>query len=189
MQRDWPLLGPLQWLGYVHKHVKVKLGKDEEHRGWLVTVDPVSASLVLVNFTQRGASVRVVMGHAVDEVEVLQEADQETTELLRTYFLPLRTPKLDPEDLKRRRRCVRKWLEKNRLPVEEDGNELRVAGVLTITAPYGPEDCCSSNQIILDRIQRLIQSYGDLQQTDVDHSHTHLDTLQSDPEPLRPPTD
>ncbi|XP_029949088.1 gem-associated protein 6-like [Salarias fasciatus] len=179
MPHDWLLLGPLQWFSYVHKQVKVKLGRDEEHRGWLVTVDPVSASLVLVNFTERGASVRVVMGHAVEEVEVLREADPETTELLCTYFLPLETPKLDPEDLKRRRECVRRWLEKNRLPVEENGNELRVAGVLTITAPYGPEDCCSSNQIILDRIQRLIRTYRDLPQTDPDHPQTHRDILQT----------
>lgn len=185
MQRDWSLLGPLQWLGYVHKLVKVKAGKDEEHRGWLLTVDPVSASLVLVDFRDQGTSVRVVMGHAVEEVEVLQEADEETAELLRTSFLPQGNPKLDPKDLKRRRGCVRRWLEKNRLPVEEDGIELRVAGVLTITAPYGPEDCCSSNQIILDRIQRLIRSYGDLPQTDPDHR----DLPQTDPDPSGSPAD
>ncbi|XP_034416436.1 gem-associated protein 6 [Cyclopterus lumpus] len=159
MQRDWPLLGPLQWMRYVNKQVKVKTGKDEERRGWLLTVDPVSASLVLVNFGEEGrASVQVVMGHAVEEVEVLQEADEETTERLQTSFLPPETRSLDPAELRRRKGVVRRWLEKNRLPVEEEGDELKVAGVLTITAPYGPEDCCSSNQIILDRIQKLLQN-------------------------------
>lgn len=43
MQCGWPLLGPLQWIRYVNKQVKVKAGKDEELRGWLLTVDPVSA--------------------------------------------------------------------------------------------------------------------------------------------------
>lgn len=43
MQCGWPLLGPLQWTRYVNKQVVVKAGKDEEHRGWLLTVDPVSA--------------------------------------------------------------------------------------------------------------------------------------------------
>ncbi|XP_029285885.1 gem-associated protein 6 [Cottoperca gobio] len=159
MQCDWPLLGPLKWIRYVNKQVKVKAGKDEERCGWLLTVDPVSASLVLVNFKEEGgASVQVVMGHAVEEVEVLREADDETTERLQTSFLPSKTRRLDPEELRKRRGGVRGWLEKNRIPVEEEGDELRVAGVLTITAPYGPEDCCSSNQIILDRIQKLIQS-------------------------------
>lgn len=173
MQCDWPLLGPLQWMRYVNKQVKVKAGKDEERRGWLLTVDPVSASLVLVNFKEDGgASVQVVMGHAVEEVEVLQEADEETTQRLQSSFLPAKTRRLDPEELRKRRAGVRSWLEKNRIPVEEEGDELRVAGVLTITPPYGPEDCCSSNQIILDRIQKLIQSVFQIQP---DHTETDPD--------------
>lgn len=167
MQCSWPLLGPLQWIRYVNKQVTVKVGKDEEHRGWLLTVDPVSASLVLVSFREEGgASVHVVMGHAVEEVEVLQDADEDTIERLQTSFFPLRTCRLDLEELRRRRGGVRRWLERNRVPVEEEGDELRVAGVLTITAPYGPEDCCSSNQIILDRIQKLIQIQPHHPQTD-----------------------
>ncbi|XP_042337884.1 gem-associated protein 6 [Plectropomus leopardus] len=159
MHRSWPLIGPLQWMRYVNTQVKVKAGKNEEHRGWLLTIDPVSASLVLVNFREEGpAAVRVVMGHAVEEVEVLKEADQETMERLQTPFLPLKTCRLNPEELRSRMGGVRSWLEKNRVPVEVEGDELRVAGVLTITAPYGPENCCSSNQIILDRIQKLIQN-------------------------------
>ncbi|XP_068176739.1 gem-associated protein 6 [Antennarius striatus] len=158
MQCGWPLLGPLQWLRYVSKQVKVTVGRDEEFRGWLLTVDPVSASLVLVTFREEGgASVQVVMGHAVGEVEVLQEADEETAARLGASFPPQRCD-LDPEELRRRRRRVRSWLEKNWVPVCEDGEDLRVAGVLTVTPPYGPENCFSSNQIILDRIQTLIQS-------------------------------
>lgn len=162
MQRGWSLLGPLRWNQYVHKHVTVRAGKDEEHRGWMVTVDPVSASVVLVDFGEEGASVRVVMGHAVEEVEVLREMDEETAERLRIFFAPPRAPGLDREELRKMRGGVCRWLEKNRVPVEEQGEELRVAGVLTIRAPYRPEDCCSSNQIILDRIQRLIQIQPDL---------------------------
>ncbi|TDH15553.1 hypothetical protein EPR50_G00009890 [Perca flavescens] len=163
MQCGWSLLGPLQWIRYINKQVKVTAGKDEEHRGWLLTVDPVSASLVLVNFHDDAvgggrASVQVVMGHAVQEVQVLQDADQETTQRLQSSFLPPRARPLAPEQLGQRRAGVRRWLEENRVPVQEDGEELLVAGALTIMAPYGPEDCCSSNQIILDRVQRLIQS-------------------------------
>ena len=97
------------------------------------------------------------MGHAVQEVQVLQEADEETTKRLQNSFCPPQRRRLDPEERRRRRGGVRRWLEENRVPVEEDGEDLRVAGVLTIRTPYGPEDCISSNQIILDRIQRLIQ--------------------------------
>ncbi|CAJ1052775.1 gem-associated protein 6 [Xyrichtys novacula] len=173
MQCGWPLLGPLQWTRYVNKKVNVKAGKDEEHRGWLLTVDPVSASLVLVNFRgESGASVQVVMGHAVEEVQVLQEADEETMQRLQSSFLPTNTHRLDPKEQAAIRGRVRTWLEKNRVPVVEEGEELRVAGVLTITAPYRPEDCCSSNQIILDRIQKLIQNQPCLAGTDPEQTES-----------------
>lgn len=134
-------------------------------------------SVVLVNFSEDRASVRVLMGHAVKDVEVLQEPDSETADRLRSFFCPLTTPILDPEELRRRRARVHQWLEKNRLPVDEDRDKLRVAGVLTIAAPYRPEDCCSSNQIILDRIQKLIQVHleADPDQTEGQVTETSLD--------------
>lgn len=43
MQCGWPLLGPLQWIRYINKQLMVRAGTEAEHRGWLLTVDPVSA--------------------------------------------------------------------------------------------------------------------------------------------------
>lgn len=125
-------------------------------------------SLVLVNFRKEGgATVQVVMGHAVEQVQILQAADQETAERLQACFLPPAIQCLSPEKLRRRKSKTRIWLRKNQVPVEEEGDNLRVAGVLTIAAPYRPEDCCSSNQIILDRIQKLIRNLV-LEKTDLE---------------------
>ncbi|XP_034045187.1 gem-associated protein 6 [Thalassophryne amazonica] len=155
----WLLFGPLQWIRYVNKHVKVKAGRDEEHRGHVLTVDPVSASVVLVNFGEEGTvSVRVVMGHAVEEVEVLQQADMETTARLSAVLLLPDSSRFSVGELQRRKECVRRWLEKNRVPVENDyGSEaLKVGGTLTVMPPYGPDDCQGSNEIILSRVQKLL---------------------------------
>lgn len=99
---------------------------------------------------------QVVMGQAVQQVQVLKAADQETAERIQAGFLPPTIPNVSPEKLRRRSK-IRIWLLKNQVPVEEEGDMLRVAGVLTISSPYKLEDCCSSNQIVLDRIQKLIQ--------------------------------
>lgn len=129
---------------------------DQESRGSDPCL-PVPCSVVLVSFGE-AVAVRVVMGHAVEAVEVLRAAaDDETAKRLRSVFLPPPSPCLDPKLLRQRRDAVRRWLQENRIPVEEEGEELKVAGVLTIAAPYSTHDCRSSNQIILDRIQRLIQ--------------------------------
>lgn len=106
------------------------------------------------------------MGHAVKEVQVLQEPDEKTLNRLQTSFVPVRSCSLDSEELRRRRASLKDWIQKNLIPVEEEGEELKVAGVLLIRAPYTPDDCCSSNQIILDRIQKLIHNLDSQNSTD-----------------------
>ncbi|XP_061535366.1 gem-associated protein 6 [Phycodurus eques] len=157
MQCAWLHLGPLQWATFVDKQLQVTAGKEpREFGGWLLTVDPVSASMVLVTFSAvGGASVQVVMGHAVRHVEVVREPDAATARRLRSLFPPPVAGGPDP----RRRAAVRRWLEDNRVPVEEHGDQLRVAGAVTVVAPYGPDDCGGANQIVLDRVQKLLERH------------------------------
>ncbi|XP_077427501.1 gem-associated protein 6 [Vanacampus margaritifer] len=153
MPCDWPQLGPRQWATYVNKELQVTAGEETpELTGWLLTVDPVSASLVLVSFGA-GGSVQVVMGHAVRQVQVLRDADTATAQRLRSLFPPPAAGEPDP----RRRARVRRWLESNRMPVEERGEQLRVAGALTLAPPYGPDDCSGANPIVLERVRKLLE--------------------------------
>ncbi|XP_035261361.1 gem-associated protein 6 [Anguilla anguilla] len=156
---EWSKKNPLEWNEYVNKEVKVTADEKHEYQGWVCTVDPVSASIVLVNFQNTGkASIVVVMGHAVREVEILKEGDEEMAKRLSSLFMPEGRQVLSTDELKRKRECLRAWLEKNLIPVTEEGETLRVAGVLTVNPPYGSQDCCSSNEIILSRVQSLVES-------------------------------
>ncbi|KAK1171605.1 gem-associated protein 6-like [Acipenser oxyrinchus oxyrinchus] len=164
---EWCRKKPLEWQGYVNKEVKVTAAK-QEYQGWVFTVDPVSANIVLVNFKDGGkASIVAVMGHAVEAVDVLREGDSSMADQLTSLFMPAGAQSYSREELKNRKNSLRDWLEKNRIPFTELGAQqetLCVAGVLTVTPPYGPEDCSSSNEIILSRVQSLIQSNPGCQQ-------------------------
>ncbi|KAM4771748.1 gem-associated protein 6 isoform 3-T3 [Rhinophrynus dorsalis] len=165
---DWYAKSPLEWKDYVNKEVKVSADEKNEYQGWVLTVDPVSASIVLVDFQEdQKASVRVVMGHAVQQVEVLKEADEVTREkLMHLFNLGETTSSYSKQDLDAKKLCLKTWLEQNNIPVIEQGESqktLCVAGVLTIDPPYGPENCSSTNEIILSRVQGLIQGYIDSQ--------------------------
>ncbi|KAJ8002160.1 hypothetical protein DPEC_G00176940 [Dallia pectoralis] len=169
---EWRQLKPLEWCKYVNKKVKVTAQEKHQYDGWVFTVDPVSASIVLVTVQEKGgtATVRVVTGHAVLEVEVLQEGSEETACWLRDVFTPPGGRILSPEDLRCRKESLRLWLEKNRIPVEEEGETLRVANVLTVSAPYGAGNCSSSNEIILARVQCVIESNPGLALQEPDNS-------------------
>ncbi|XP_005360819.1 gem-associated protein 6 isoform X2 [Microtus ochrogaster] len=160
---EWMKKSPLEWQDYVYKEVRVVASEKKEYKGWLVTTDPVSANIVLVTFLEDGSlSVTGVMGHSVQTVEVVSEGDHKVREKLMRLFTSVDCEGYSPEDLEKRKNSLKKWLEKNHIPVTEQGDAPRtlcVAGVLTVDPPYAPENCSSSNEIILSRIRDLIQGH------------------------------
>ncbi|NXT04996.1 GEMI6 protein, partial [Prunella fulvescens] len=157
---DWQRKSPLDWETYVNKLVKVVAVEKHEYEGWVLTVDPVSATIVLATFPENEkGSVSFIMGHAVQEVEILQEGDDDVKQRLARILAPEDSPAYSAEELEKRRSALKTWLETNHIPVGEQGRTLSVAGVLTIEPPYGPEQCSSANEIILARVQGLLQGY------------------------------
>ncbi|XP_030414149.1 gem-associated protein 6 [Gopherus evgoodei] len=160
---EWQRKSPLEWQTYVNKEVKVTAAEKHEYKGWVLTVDPVSANVVLVKFMENGkVCVSVILGHAVQKVEIVNEGDDEMKEQLAHLFMPEESKVYGHEELEKKKSSLKTWLETNHIPVTEQGESQRtlcVAGVLTIDPPYGPEDCSSSNEIILSRVQSLIQGH------------------------------
>ncbi|XP_013150631.1 gem-associated protein 6 isoform X1 [Falco rusticolus] len=166
---DWQKKTPLDWETYLNKMVKVAAIEKHEYEGWVLTVDPISASIVLATFLENEkVSISVVLGHAVQEVKILKEGDDEMKQRLAGIFAPEESKAYSPAELEKRKNDLKTWLEANHIPVTEQqgesGRMLCVAGVLTIDPPYGPEECSSSNEIILSRVQGLIQGYLEKQQ-------------------------
>ncbi|NXS91722.1 GEMI6 protein, partial [Jacana jacana] len=165
---DWQRKSPVDWKAFVNKMVKVAAVEKHEYEGWVLTVDPVSASIVLATFLENEkVSISVVLGHAVQEVEILREGDDEMKQRLSCIFAPEESKAYNPEEHEKKKNDLKAWLESNHIPVTEQGElgrTLCVAGVLTIDPPYSPKECSSSNEIILSRVQGLIQSYIEKQQ-------------------------
>ncbi|XP_030125197.4 gem-associated protein 6 isoform X2 [Taeniopygia guttata] len=160
---DWQRKSPLDWEMYVNKLVKVVAVEKNEYEGWVLTVDPVSATIVLATFPENEkGSISFVMGHAVQKVEILQEGNSDMKQRLARILEPEESQAYSPEELEKRKNALKTWLETNHIPVGEQGElgrTLSVAGVLTIEPPYGPEQCSSANEIILARVQGLLQGW------------------------------
>ncbi|KAM9316770.1 gem-associated protein 6 [Gastrophryne carolinensis] len=156
---DWSEKTPLEWQAYINKEVKVTADEKYEYQGWVVTIDPVSASLVLATFSEdQKTQMRVVMGHAVQKVEVVNEIDDLIQGRLLHLFNLHETSTHSIKDLETKKQSLKNWLEQNGIPVTEQSDQtLCVAGVLTISPPYGPDNCSSTNEIILSRVQGLLK--------------------------------
>ncbi|XP_029645897.2 gem-associated protein 6 [Octopus sinensis] len=160
-----------------------------------VKASDISATTSPASTPKTSVGVCVIPGHAVVDVAVLQEDDNDAGNSgngpkdsdyekikarLDALFLNsknsqlgfgdsgnmgIETSHLSEEALSERKDKLKSWMLKNRLPVQEqkgqDGDKpkcLCVAGAVTILPPYGPGNCCSTNEIILSRIQNLIRN-------------------------------
>ncbi len=61
--------------------------------------------------------------------------------------------------LTERRNDLVAWLEKNRLPVRLDPNNvINILDSVFVQAPYDLDSCQSTNEIILDKVRQLVKS-------------------------------
>ena len=94
----------------------------------------------------------IVLGHAVKSIVIKSSSIQQDSEDPFTSV----AVKISKEEVELRKEKLKQWLCRNRIPVEEDGELLKLKDVLEIQPPYGKEQCLSGNEIILGRVQTLI---------------------------------
>ncbi|XP_071963932.1 gem-associated protein 6-like [Antedon mediterranea] len=153
-------ISPCRFLELVYMEIELFDMNGKRYKGWVHTVDPVSKSIVLVEFGEVPA-VQVIMGHALKNLRILNADKTIKKKFLDSLFRINNASGYTKDNLIKTKNAVRHWLEKNRIPVGltgENGENLTVSNALFIVAPYRPEDCISTNEIILDRVQALLRS-------------------------------
>uniref|UniRef100_A0A3B3Z932 AD domain-containing protein n=1 Tax=Periophthalmus magnuspinnatus TaxID=409849 RepID=A0A3B3Z932_9GOBI len=150
MQGAWCGLGPAHWSALTHKRVAV-----HAHNGH----ELLPASILLLLCPPVSSCVPLHPTAGPDSC--LCAGPSEDSSL----------------DLDRTRTRLLEWIRLNRVPVETRGAGLAVAGgVVTVNPPFRVQDCVGLNQVVLDRIQRLIQN----QSRDQDQSQDQDQDLDQD---------
>lgn len=152
---------PEEWMQYVYKQVNVLIEDGSECMGWVYTIDPVSECIVLMNFYDGGSEMKMINGSSVTSISIVDANTETYKAKLDAMFRPDEISSLSEEEIEKRKRLLKLWLIKNRLPVQLIGNNeeiLSVSDALFIEPPYGVDNCRSTNEIILGRIQGLIKN-------------------------------
>ncbi|PSN33120.1 hypothetical protein C0J52_15545 [Blattella germanica] len=147
-------VNPVELKEYVHKSVEIVTIDGEKITGTIYTIDPVSESVILLTKKNEKSCMDIVMGHAVKSIVVSSSCVQPEPDDL----FPTVSVNISKEEVQQRKQKLKNWLCSNRIPIEEDGDLLKVKDALQIHPPYGQEHCLSGNEIILGRVQTLIAS-------------------------------
>jgi len=169
-QRD-----PAALMQYVHKRVVIRTVDGTKHSGHVYTIDPVSFTFVLLTYKDEVTTANkhlpqlqhaeLVLGHAVQSIDIINDEDVDRSADMDLLFKSSNDVTLTEEELQKRRERLCSWLVENRFPVqitESQPDIVSVGGdILLIQPPYFPENCLSTNEIILSRIQSLIARMPD----------------------------
>jgi len=161
---------PAELMQYVHKRVVITTVDGLTHSGQVYTVDPVSSTFVLLTCENKTISTNdcspdthcaeFVLGHAVQSIDIVDDDGSDHSAHVDMLFKSKSNVSFTEEELHKRCERLRSWLLENRFPVEIKESQPDVVSVggdvLLIQPPYFPENCLSTNEIILSRVQSLI---------------------------------
>lgn len=145
---------------YVNKYVSLTCKSNRKQiNGWVYTIDPVTLSIVLIEFeNDELIQVNVINGEEIDKIIKITK---ETTPIIEEKMNKLfknQVVQQNDEILFVRKKNLIEILNKNRIPfVENEENGLfNIMDSVTIRAPYHIENCESNNEIILKNIQNIV---------------------------------
>nr|CAD7403122.1 unnamed protein product [Timema cristinae] len=159
-EREYPLAKPtaLNLKNFVQKYVKLVTEDGSKHFGTVYTIDPVSTSVILV---QRDSDKMRLLLFPEHNIHSLDICNKNSPAQLQQLFAPSTTAW--NKEMAEIQLCkLKDWLKANRIPIEEDGNILKLQDVLEIHPPYKVENCVSTNEVVLGRIQGLITSMPEI---------------------------
>lgn len=156
---------------YTNKRSYIYLKNNSRKLGWVHSIDPVTRTVVLEEQDEASTDdkeLTFVLGHAISRVVLESDANssQGPRHGITDFIGDNKSNDYSEDELAKRRAELIEWLTLNRVAVTECSSEdsaavLSVMGVLYVEPPYDPECCRCSNEIILDRVQKLIKAKQD----------------------------
>ena len=166
---NWSTLSIATLRKYSNRRVVVFLNNNSRKEGWVHAIDPVTRTIVLEEDNDKSCGARskkltFIMAHAMSHLVLVDhdvysnEAHHEITDFIGSG----KSSEYSEDELAKMRAEMMEWFALNRVvPVTQCSDNpavLSVMGVLFLEPPYDPECCRCSNEIILDRVQKLIRA-------------------------------
>ena len=171
IERDnrWTALSCVALQEFTNKKISIYLSDSSKRVGWVFAIDPVTHSVVLEeteHSTETSKKLTFVLGHSISRVVLEEDAESSKAPCrqLTDFIGDAKDTQYSHEELMKRKEDLMDWLSRNRVPVSEYSENsalLSVMGVLLVEPPYGPDCCRCSNEIVLDRVEKLIKAKQD----------------------------
>ena len=155
---------PLDLLNSLHCQVTLSSVRGTKFTGGLLAVDPVTDTAVIVDLENSSdkseiddISVTIVPLVNWSSLEIIDASEEFKKRVKIIQADQSKSCDLSEEDIKAAREKVTDWLVKNGLAAVLKGADLVIADAVILEAPYTPEHCSATNEIILSRVQHILK--------------------------------
>ncbi|KAK6731339.1 hypothetical protein RB195_007672 [Necator americanus] len=156
---------PFSWIAHPVKVQLVNGGRERSVEGNLYTVDPVTGSIVVLQFhNEKPWQLSWIPREGYTSVQLLEESSPycqqhsvELSDMMAHMFGMRKVDDFDVDELKQSRERLLSWLRTNHVDVKEcDDNSLLIFGAARIHPPYTEDHCTCDNAIVLKRLRALV---------------------------------
>ncbi|XP_077286180.1 gem-associated protein 6-like [Arctopsyche grandis] len=139
---------------FIGTYVSICTSNNSNYEGFVDAIDPYTGSIILSTLICGVPETKIVVGFSIRDITI---KDPPPDRVHRVFISNEKS--LDQTDIQSIKSKTHSWLLRNLLPVKEVDDKLHVHdGHVIISPPYKPENCTSSNSIVLGRIQHLLQN-------------------------------
>ncbi|KAL7638703.1 UNVERIFIED_CONTAM: hypothetical protein RMT77_010236 [Armadillidium vulgare] len=146
----------------ITKEVEINMGTKSQ-RGWIQSIDPISKSFIIMMFndSSRCSEVTFIPGCNVKSVKIFETIPSgELRNKLNNVF-KTEEVQFSKEEIEKRREDLCVWLSGNRVPYTVSNNLcIEVLQVATIKPPYNTESIHCKNEVVLDKVIKLVKTAG-----------------------------
>ena len=146
-------------LEFWKREVQITVMNDTTVKGWVQAIDPITKSFILVNLNGDGFSKIFVPG--VNIRLVTKTTNSAPPDRLLIHFdsiLNKNKVTLSDEALEQRKQCLCDVLTQHRLPyVLKNERIIEVMNTAEIEPPYDEDSVSCTNEIILDKLTKIVQ--------------------------------
>lgn len=124
---------------------------------YYIFLNILNCSVILLRRVDDRISMDIVVGHAITDITRITVPGDAPSEPIPDEMLFVTGEQISEEEAESRKVQLKTWLCANHIPVVEDGNMLVMEDVIVIDSPYGLNQCLVSNDVIMERVHKLLK--------------------------------
>lgn len=117
--------------------------------------------MMLERSSQEERNIKLVIGTSIKCIKILRKSNVSARSMCEENTGPAQSGNYQRiEELKNVKESLTRWLNESHIPVAENNQGfLLVLNEVVVAPPYKPENCSGANEVILWRVQKLLENF------------------------------